>query len=465
MKKICRLISLALLCTMLASSAVILSSCAKIDAEQEWERINVAMDSLTSYESDVRIDMVFYSDGEKIKTVSEGKVIQSDVGGDDYYFYQTSKTDVVCEALNIDESVRDIEAYNEGNYFIYQHTLGGSTQKLYGPMSAEDFVSYKESVGELDIDITDCKSVEKKRNKDGTRSIIYSEFSPSTVKKVLNTLGINKDLFKFNIKDISVTVTYDKEYRVTVMEYKFIFDIYDKAKNKPSLTAKAKYYNYNSAERDYTNISPQQYTYIEDINILTKIEKTLEEKKNATENTIYVNASQMVYSGSQGSSYSERDTVNYGVKDGKYYYDIQSDIGGKEVEITYRDGKQTVKTASVSQENEQTEEEAKEFIDGIIDGARFRKLNVVSIDRVVDPEAVNEEVYVIKLEDFDKTPYQEIVAQLGIGSYSNVEHTVLVQFLNGKLRLLEGTITINNYSASLKVSVHSSNRFMPLSEK
>ena len=118
-------------------------------------------------------------------------------------------------------------------------------------------------------------------------------------------------------------VTYDQNYAVSSIEYDFIFDVYDKAMKKPSMNMKITYSELNSAERMYTNISPQQYTKVDNMKVLIDIDAKLRSMKNTDEGEFDLN----VYQTGGGFSYTEKNDIKYGYRDGKYFYDIVSDNG------------------------------------------------------------------------------------------------------------------------------------------
>jgi len=454
MKKKLRLISAVLLLAILISSVAMLSSCAVESADRLWEKLDGAMEALSSYRADMETKMVFYVDGKSVNAdVSAVQIESKDGGNGEYYFYSSAKSNIKSLYLDIEESTKVLQAYNEGVFYLYRTGKGEKASRLAGDLSVDEFKSYVESSSDSNIDVVQSTKSKISKNKDGTHTAEFSGFPKKEVERVFGSFGGSKELFGFDVKDVTVKIVYDKEYLVSLMTYVFEFDMPENAKYKPSASVSMKYSEHNSAKRIYTNISPTQYKKTEHIKAVIELDKKFKEMRKANEGAFDLEASQTVSgTGSPEQSYNEKDKIKYGYRDGAYYYDITADVSGNEVLINYSNGLQKITTGSVSQKNDQTEDEAIKFIEDLIDTARYDPVNVISIEKDPAPDKPeSEEIYVIKLDDLDKSKYEALAKKLGLPQYGGVNHSITAQFVNGELVYLQSVINMGAYGATIQI--------------
>lgn len=447
MKKTHRLISAALLCAMLLSSALMLASCSPEKALEIWAKLEKNMDGLTSYKSDVRIEMTLYAEDKKITGTSEG--FQIEAGRDnpaDYYFMQSMTTTVKAEDADVDKTVHATEAYYDGKHFITHAEDDDEPHRIYGESTVEDFLEYMASMPTASLDLTESRSFEKKG-----KTLTFSEFPKTVISRLAKSFGADASTLGAEINDLSVTVEYNAKYLVTAMEYKFSFGPNDSWKF-PELFVRVSYSDHNSAERVQESTPLSEYTKLEHFDVIRNVGVELEKMKIATGERFHVNINQTVKIDNKHSSYSESEYVSYGEESGsgRFHYEIESKILGQDVEISYYGGKQTVESKDKKEEVDQTEEEARAFIEGLITISSFNLRNVASIKQI-ESSADGEEftdVYLVELGDFDYTSYQPLASKLGLSSYENLTHTMTVQYVDGALRYISSSIKFENRAES-----------------
>ena len=261
----------------------------------------------------------------------------------------------------------------------------------------------------------------------------------------MRSFGMDAGLFGFKVKDLVLTVTYDREYRITAMDYVFEFDVYEKAKNKPAAVIRAQYSDYDSAQREYESIDPKNYTEVDGINVLVDTSLKLNALKGATEGKFQFYTAQYLDPSPSQNWMIEVDDVTYGYRDGGLYYNIVSDTHGYKFKIDYANGEQTVKVQTITDRNKQTDEEARAFIDGMIDSLNIMVYNIVSITETEPAEDyINDidETYVIELTDRDPTVYKQIAESFGYSGYLGVDHKIRVAYSQGKLVWVSSEIVL-----------------------
>ncbi len=433
-------------------------------AGELWDKINETMDSLDSYETDTTGKMELQMDtadsSGKVKTVKismdiSTKNIVSGQNGDDYYEYSVSDSTMKTTRNNgywdttIVEKEKSIEAFHNGKMFLSTETSSGRKRKLYSSLTKEDYIAYQESrdADFADMDFNDCTNASFAQNEDGTWALSYSGYTKKTVNKMTEAFGMDQSGMDLKIEDMEISVLADGEFRVTEMKIKFIFDEDNETIKDPSLEMTAKYASFNAATPITDTLNPADYTEIPDCRLLSEFEdmiEALEEKKEGSF-TLYIH---QVMNGSvlgMGQTYKETDTVSYGEKNGSYFYDITATTGGENVEVSYANGKQTVRVSGAEQTVDQTEDEAKAYINGLLNNAKYSANAVGSLTEK------SEGVYEIQCDNPDKSAYSSIFSSLGI-SHVKYEQTITITVKDGNIKKIESHMLANGTGLEIDVT-------------
>ena len=436
MKKRIRLISLAILFVVVVSSAVWLSSCAKLGSTLTIGKINKAMEKLDSYEMSTTINIKYYVDGEPVDYKNEKTTIVDGMNKSDFYYYSLSNIEVEADKLDVDQKMMVVEAYSDGNFYLRNKTDGRREIKLYGKMGIEKFKGYINPEGYSGINLNDCKNVRKWKNSDGTSTIEYSGYSSSTLSALVGSLGIQEYLLGSGMKDVTVTLIYDKDHRIKRLSYSFAFDSEDG--KTPVLSVWSTYSNYNSAVRTDKYIKPTGYQELDRISVLTDVAVALNKLANDKSGAFKFDLEQNVSYVGNKSNYKESNTVIYGERNGKFYYEIDSVSDGEKTKIKYSDGKQTATGSGSPAKKIDSDSAARSYIVSMMNPTGL------AITNVYDVVSLGGDVYELKCFT-DKTACYNLISQYG-ATYSSSTHTVKVTVSPyGDLTKMESDLEVQGY--------------------
>ena len=182
---------------------------------------------------------------------------------------------------------------------------------------------------------------------------------------------------------------------------------------------------------------------IEDIRLLETISAAIAERQNVSAGRFDLSIhSSHAYMGQTVPS-QEMNKVTYGWKENGYFYQIENSIDGKNTFLLYENKEQTVTKGEQSYKEPMTDEEAKAFVDSLIDTARYDPLSISSVEKL------EEGVYLLitdtpNLSDYSIETVENIVAN----------QQIKVTLQDGKLMKIESALTITgvNNNESVKVT-------------
>lgn len=410
-------------------------------AKELYDRIDKEMDALESYRTDMSMSMTFFVSGNEVKGEATSYTVENSSDGS-YYFCQEATTNVTCEALSLNESVTNFEAYYDGNYFISSGSGYKTTQKLYSPMTAKEAKEYRfESDSDLDEFMEDCTTKTFSKREDGTWELNYSGYTKVAIEKIGEEMGLDDGTFpSADVMDMNVTVVADANYRVAQIKIEFVFK---ESSNVPSFSCTADYSQYNEAvaELDYLNV--KKYTKVDDIRVLRDIEDMLDERSESESGEFTLDIQQFVKdrNGKHLSSYTEKDDVSFGEGADGYFYDIVLDVNRDRYNVSYKNGTQTV-TGYGSQDKRQSEQEARDFIESLINASGY------SSGIVTGMEFKGDGVYELICGNAEEDTYRSYYQQNG-GKMTSVEQIMTVTIKDGQivsiLNSVEAEGTIPSY--------------------
>ena len=420
-----------------------------------WDKINETMDSLDSYEMDMTGTMALQANGVKLSVDITTKNIVSDQNGNDYYEYSVSDSTMKTTYdhgsfdTTVTEKETSIEAFHNGKMFLSTKTSSGRKRKIYSSLTAKEYLAYKESRNAdlSDMDFKDCTNASFAQNEDGTWSMSFSGYTKKTVDKMTEAFGMDQAGMDLKIEDIEISILADGEFRVTEMKIKFIFDEDNETIKEPSLEMTAKYANFNAATPITDTLNPEDYTEFLDCRLLTEFEDMIEALEEKKDGSFTLNLEQKMSGFKLGSSqtYTEKDTVAYGEKNGSYFYDITANASGEIVEISYANGKQTIVISGTEQSVDQTEDEAKAYINGLINNAKYSANAVGTITKKADG------VYEIQCDNPDKSDYSSIFSSLSINNPQYTQ-TITVTVKDGNISKIESHMIAEGVGLKIEVT-------------
>ena len=436
MKKFFVLLIAVLLC------ALALTSCGDPKTTTElMDKIDEKMESLKSYQSDVTANLSTDIYGYHCVAGFTGKQITIYGASDKFYYYtvmegttemkDTEKNEVV-------ESVKskEIEAFHEGKMFVSSEQ-GDSVQKLYSPLTNDEYIAYLEKQeSTLDIDYESCVNKSFTKNEDKTWTLTYSGYTKKAIAVVIEAFNAD-ELFEEEIVDMEITIHANADFTVKNMELKMIFENESKTS---TFSMTAEYSKYNEATPIVDTLDVSQYTEVADCRLLTDIADMIEDLEEMENGSFVLDLKQTISTSYSKNSYTERDTVTYGKKDGKYFYEAKASADNAKYDISYANGKQTITFSGESETVDQTEKEAKEFINGLIDSAKY------TADKVTNISQKEDGVYTIACEP-DESLYQPIFASLGSAS-GNATQTITITIQDGKITKISSSVTAIAFPAA-----------------
>ena len=429
MKKI-----IVLLLTVILCALVFVSCGTPKTTEALMAKIDKKMDSLDSYEADMTANFSTNLSGYRCTADFTGKNIVSGVKSGKYYYYDSM--DGVTEIKDTEknetvESVtsKSVNAFHDGNMFV-QNEQGDIQQRLYSPLAAEEYIAYREKQsGAFDIDFESCVNKTFARNEDKSWTLNYSGYTKKTIDEIVEQFGM-EDLFEEEVEDMEITIHANSDYTAKEMDIRFVFA---NGSTNSDFRMNAKYDKYNEAIPIVDTLDTSSYWKVADCRLLTDIEDMLEDLEEKENGSFILALSQKLSTSfpSYTQTTEERDVVTYGKKDGKYYYNVKATYDSGVVQISYENGKQTVKMSGSTETVDQTEEEAKAFISGLINTASYESVRVTGIEKTTDS------IYKIYCKAADNL-YKPVFSSLG--SPRNVSQVITITVKDGKITEIENSV-------------------------
>jgi len=131
----------------------------------------------------------------------------------------------------------------------------------------------------------------------------------------------------------------------------------------------------------------------------------------------------------------EKDTISWGKKNGAYFYDIAAETNANVVAIRFENGVQTITVGKETQTVSQSEDDAKMFLDDLINSAKYQKEAVTSIEKTGDG------IYLLKVATFDVSQLASAVDGMGI-ELSAGNQEIVVTMVDGTIQKIESKITM-----------------------
>ena len=335
-------------------------------------------DGYSSYKLEMTILMVMNVQGTTAEMVGTMEEIRSDIGTDNFFYYTKDDMTVSVGGTKI-STQSSTEFYKDGKHYINRGGADGMTQKLCASMSVSDFMAYLEK-DESNFDENDCTTVTCVLNDDKTWTVHYEGYTKSAIKIQLEELGIGEDELGADILDIKYTYKVDKDMNLISGKIEFVFDA--EGEDAPVLESEVERTGINSTKAKSVNTT--DYTEVDSIVIIDEFEKKLEKIQDDVDGKFTLYIEQALSKGSQKQTNVETDEVSYGVRGGKYFYNAIADMGSAVYNVKYENGYQTITSGAQSQKNAQTEQEAKDFVNNLINTCRYNADSITGVTKNSD---------------------------------------------------------------------------------
>ncbi|MBE6550880.1 MAG: hypothetical protein E7665_01965 [Ruminococcaceae bacterium] len=405
-------------------------------AAELWERIDDTMNALDSMEASVSSKITAYNEGYKITADISGTSAQSGIVSGDFYSYTSAKTKINIVDLQMKMENTVTEVFKDGKLYISNEGTDVNG-KLCSPMTEEEYHEYNEDSDIMNYDIQECTSKEFSKNEDNTWSLNFSGYTNKVMHSLVSHFGM-EDVFNAEMLDMEVSIEADEAFRALKFDCTFIFDTEEGDENVPQMTITSNYSKFNEFVPDPKAIDESEFQEIEDIRILGDISDKMNEIRNAKNASFELEIEQKITAMGETSQYSEKDIVEFGKKNGGFYYDITAMVGDASIKILYEKGVQTVTESGESTTAPQTSEEAEEFIWSLINSSNYNK------DYVTNMISEGDGVYRIVCEKADSNAFAQVFLAMG-ARYDSGSQTFIVTVKNGKLEKIESEAKLSGY--------------------
>lgn len=391
-----------------------------------WEKIDQTMNALESMEITSTTQFAYYVSGNRYnRSVKRYLLSAKDA------HYTRSEDTTTCPEMEYEQSFTTMEAYFEGKVYTAVNT-GVYEQKFCTEMTHEEYDHAPSGDLTEEFQIAVCEQSTCCKDENGLWNLHFSGYDKAAIDSVLTSLGLMDALLSETILDMEVSITAGDDYYVHKMQIKLIFA---EGEHTPEFSVTAEYTGLNSTTFDTAQLNPQEYVMVEDLRILTALTDALKQRQNADSGRFTMDMTNTYIIGKDVTVSIENNQIDYARQDGWYTYTVVSNSDGVSYRIHYQNGMRTVTAGKDGYVTEQTDEQAKSFIDGLIDSARYNSAAVTDIQKREDGS------YVLTCGKLDVREYTEgyDAQQLQL---TEATQEIVVSFEEGLLSSVQSLITI-----------------------
>ena len=357
---------------------------AEMTPEELWETIDARMEALDSYTMDLEAQIEFSLGEDTIRMALGSRTSIMGLQSGDFYFLEEDFTSFADPETGETESLRGLQAYHEGRYFISSEESGEQIQKLCSPMTVAEAIEFRsEDSTELET-LFRGTDLSVSRDEDGDWILRESGYTAMAIQQIKEEFGLSDIGLDLEVLDVILTVTTDESFlaKQITLEFSFASSAYS-----PLLTMAIEFSEYDSVAKDPSKLTVSEYTEIEDLRLLDEWEKELEGFLEKSSGSFVLEIRQEMSVGTESMEALERDSIAFGVGEQGYYYDVSADVNGVHYEVSYLRGLQAVTANGQSQSTMQSEAEAKGYIAVLFNNVAY------SAAQVSDVEALGNGVY------------------------------------------------------------------------
>jgi hypothetical protein len=273
-----------------------------------------------------------------------------------------------------------MEAHHDGKMYIASDD-GTYSQKLCSAMTHEEYDHIQTGVLTDDLDLADCTSAQFSQNEDDTWTLQFSGYTKKTIDKMVESFSITPDMLAVPIADVKVSLSANAQFLVQKMEFSFDFAVEDEEMT-PTFRITAEYSNYDTAVFDTAKLNTEEFTEVDDVRILESLQTLLQERQNTVSGKFTMDLKSTYQLQDQITASQEQATFTYGRKNGAYFYSGIANIDRKTFAVSYGNGQQEVTVSGQTSTAFQSEEEAKAYIDGLINMANYTPTAITGIQKL-----------------------------------------------------------------------------------
>ncbi|MBE6696665.1 MAG: hypothetical protein E7587_09485 [Ruminococcaceae bacterium] len=380
MKKI---LSFSLLILMLASLS--LSSCTflptaqqnnpqpgtqpeELSATEVMDSIIEKMDRVNSYEAEGEQEIIIYANSKKMTIDASSQTIV--VQEADSYFYNYGTMTMTYDGIKID--AESIEAFDGENYF-YSYTYDGKRSAFYSELSSAEFDSFYELTSENKSVLNGYKQISHVKTADGRYIVTLEKYDKRTVDVANSLLGLPAEDGGGRISDIKVSIEADADFYIDYVTVEYIFT--DDSFSGKEVTS---YKKYGTAQKNWGNLDKVDYKEVSDARALQLYINLLIDRQLVQNGEFSFFTAQAVTVAGNRTTQRETDRINYGFDDDGYYFDVDANVNGQEINVSYKGVTYQI-NGNVQNDTDYTDDTARTFINGLIDPFGFTSADATDI--------------------------------------------------------------------------------------
>ena len=432
-------------------------------ADELWERIDNKMTSVDAYQVEVDTDLELHvGEYSLVGSSAISEIAVMDTEGRYTYYYQDSSYENYIPELNERERGFSLTAYDEGKIYLANTDADGKGQSIVGDATVEEFYDFVKSDSIVSSDLNDCESSEFRKLDGGGWEYVASGFSSDAINEFAEAFdfGSSSVFDGFELADMNLTVKCNRNYLVEEMNVEFVFSSDDARAELPKVNVNAKYTAFGKDVKKNDSLRGRAFSAVDNIILIDEMLDMMYEREEAEYGEFTLNIVQTLsvsegYTG--GYTLKETDTVTYGVESDEFYYDLIGTVGGTAVSMEYRNGMlETTQGGSSSSGvfTDQTESEAKRFIAGLINSAKFSESAVTAI------EVSDAGVYTFTCNNVTDSTYKNVFSG-SIAQFESATQTVTFTVKDGKIKSIVSNVLIRGIlpQGSTTLSVESTVTF------
>ncbi len=403
------------------------------NATEFWNKTKQNLSLAQTYQSNFNYKIDHYRYGSKYEINSDFECYLSDY---DEHF-SVERSNYKYKETSFETNDFTCEAYYDGK--LYRSYLSDKyDQKICSELSFEEFCEIRKGSISNVMDYLDCTSSELSQNEDKSWVASFSGYSNKAIGTLLDNMALNEEMFKADIIDVQVQIRTDDKFNLTNIEIKTVFDLDENSTVEPAFSATAEYFGFNEKRDFVSELNPEEFTQIEDVRILEKIQNDLENIQNAIKGKfIYQISNDLTASGKTDSS-KRTDVISYGMENNAFYYEITESATNYSASIKYKNGQETIVQDGETYVENKTEEDAKAYIDDYINSSEYIPQAVTSIEKTGD------NVYLIKVAKFDVSIISSSFKNEGYLFESGTEE-ITVTYEGDNIKKIEYKINLDGY--------------------
>lgn len=452
---LCSVLLLSLLMSMLVGCKVTWAE--KLNRMDETERVGALSNLISekleesdSYTIELELDIKCVYQEVDMEINAENEMRYTGLLGESPAYHNSGTVRMEAMEGLINTTARQEEGYRNGKMYR-SYREGDTKQKLWSPISWEDYSAYQDSKSKSDIEFDfqpeDCTDITCLQEEDGSWSASLKITTEDGMKGFLEMIADFEEMLGNDCEVEAVVFAFqtNESFYLTnfTIEFEFAAKDKDSKADLPELKIEADVSDYGTTELE--EIKFDDYTEVVDLRVLNIPAETIKDFTAGEEGVLEFSLDQCIRYAGQKQENSETDRISFTDKDGKYTFRVEAKQEDYDIFLTYADGKRKTVVMQGSEEidtdtEDCTDEEARAFIDGLVMQSGFDPNLITDIEL----KKGEENVYIFHMQPEKNALLAQMMESAGsdeLGATRKVNYTATI--VDGKLLKLEFLIDAN----------------------